>query len=53
MNNCILKLAALHFALQSRIWAGIHFPMDNVAGLQLGTSVSQVFIAWAQSDGSQ
>src|SRR6185369_10814496 len=38
---------------QSRIWAGIHFPMDNVAGLQLGTSVSQLFINWAQSDGSQ
>jgi membrane-associated phospholipid phosphatase len=37
---------------QSRIWAGIHFPMDNVAGLQLGTSVSQLFINWAQSDGS-
>jgi membrane-associated phospholipid phosphatase len=38
---------------QSRIWAGIHYPMDNVAGLQLGKSVSEVFIAWAQSDGSQ
>src|SRR5206468_5206405 len=37
----------------SRIWAGIHFPMDNVAGLQLGKSVAQVFIEWAQSDGSQ
>jgi membrane-associated phospholipid phosphatase len=38
---------------QSRIWAGIHFPMDNVAGLKLGTSVAQLFIAWGQSDGSQ
>jgi len=37
----------------SRIWAGIHFPMDNVAGVQLGKSVAQVFISWAQSDGSQ
>ncbi|MGE5109797.1 MAG: vanadium-dependent haloperoxidase [Acidobacteriaceae bacterium] len=37
----------------SRIWAGIHFPIDNVAGKQLGTSVAQVFIAWANSDGSQ
>src|SRR5947208_157946 len=37
----------------SRIWAGIHYPMDNVAGLQLGTSVAQVFINWAQTDGSQ
>jgi len=38
---------------QSRIWAGIHFPMDNVAGLQLGKSVAQLFIAWGQTDGSQ
>jgi len=38
---------------QSRIWAGIHFPMDNVSGMQLGKSVAEVFIAWAQSDGSQ
>ena len=37
----------------SRIWAGIHYPMDNVAGMQLGKSVSDVFIAWAQTDGSQ
>src|SRR5204862_7753996 len=32
----------------SRICAGIHFPMDNVAGAQLGRSVAQVFISWAQ-----
>ena len=37
----------------SRIWAGIHFPMDNTAGVELGKSVAQVFISWAQSDGSQ
>jgi membrane-associated phospholipid phosphatase len=37
----------------SRIWAGIHFPMDNVAGVNLGHSVAQVFIDWAQHDGSQ
>jgi len=37
----------------SRIWAGIHFPMDNTAGVQLGKSVAQVFISWAQNDGSQ
>ena len=36
----------------SRIWAGIHFQMDNVAGVQLGKSVANVFIAWAQNDGS-
>jgi membrane-associated phospholipid phosphatase len=37
----------------SRIWAGIHYPMDNVAGVQLGKSVAQRFIEWAESDGSQ
>ena len=37
----------------SRIWAGIHYQMDNVAGVQLGNSVAQVFISWAQNDGSQ
>jgi membrane-associated phospholipid phosphatase len=37
----------------SRIWAGIHYPMDNVAGVQLGRSVAQVFIAWADGDGSK
>ena len=37
----------------SRIWAGIHFPMDNVAGAQLGRAVADVFIEWAKNDGSQ
>jgi membrane-associated phospholipid phosphatase len=37
----------------SRIWAGIHYPRDNAAGAQLGKSVAQVFISWAQNDGSQ
>jgi len=37
----------------SRIWAGIHYPIDNDAGVQLGKSVAQVFISWAQNDGSQ
>ena len=37
----------------SRIWAGIHYPIDNVAGVALGKSVAQKFIAWANADGSQ
>ena len=37
----------------SRIWAGIHYPMDLAAGTQLGKSVAQLFIARAQADGSQ
>jgi membrane-associated phospholipid phosphatase len=37
----------------SRIWAGIHFPIDNVAGRNLGVAVAEVFIARAEADGSQ
>jgi len=37
----------------SRIWAGIHYPMDNVAGVNLGRSVAEVFIDWAKADGSE
>ena len=37
----------------SRIWAGIHYQMDNMAGVELGKSVAQLFIGRAQSDGSQ
>jgi membrane-associated phospholipid phosphatase len=37
----------------SRIWAGIHYPMDNVAGVELGKKVAGVVIDWAESDGSQ
>jgi membrane-associated phospholipid phosphatase len=36
----------------SRIWAAIHYQMDNVAGVQLGTSVAGVFTDWANDDGS-
>ena len=37
----------------SRIWAGIHFQMDNQAGVTLGAKIAQKFIAWAESDGSK
>src|SRR6185436_13423836 len=37
----------------SRIWAGIHYQIDNVSGVQLGRSVVQKFIDWANADGSQ
>jgi membrane-associated phospholipid phosphatase len=37
----------------SRIWAGIHFPIDNVAGIALGKAVAQKVIAWAENDGSK
>ncbi len=37
----------------SRIWAGIHYEMDNQAGVTLGKSVAERFIAWAENDGSR
>jgi len=37
----------------SRIWAGIHYQMDNVAGVNLGRSVAGVFIDRAKTDGSE
>jgi membrane-associated phospholipid phosphatase len=36
----------------SRIWAGIHYEMDNRAGVELGRAVAKKFIAWAESDGA-
>lgn len=37
----------------SRIWAGIHYEMDNKAGVTLGASLAGKFIAWAENDGSR
>jgi membrane-associated phospholipid phosphatase len=36
----------------SRIWGGIHYPMDNEAGVALGRAVADLFIDWAKDDGS-
>ena len=37
----------------SRIWAGLHYQMDNAAGVALGKAVAGVFIDFARNDGSQ
>lgn len=37
----------------SRIWAGLHYEMDNQVGAQLGKSVAHMFIERARNDGSQ
>ncbi|HUS06503.1 MAG TPA: vanadium-dependent haloperoxidase [Bryobacteraceae bacterium] len=37
----------------SRIWAGIHFQIDNVAGVNLGNAVARKVITWAENDGSK
>jgi hypothetical protein len=36
----------------SRIWAGIHYEMDNQSGVALGKAVAGKFIEWAKADGS-
>ncbi len=36
----------------SRIWAGIHFEMDNRAGVELGMNIAQKYIAWDQARNS-
>jgi membrane-associated phospholipid phosphatase len=40
-------------ASDSRIWAGIHYPVDVQAGMRIGQAVAHKFIEWAQQDGSQ
>lgn len=37
----------------SRIWAGIHFEIDNQAGVTLGKAVAAKFIAWAGQEEKQ
>ena len=37
----------------SRIWAGIHYEMDNQSGVALGANIAQKFIHLAENDGSQ
>jgi len=37
----------------SRIWGGIHFQIDNVAGNDLGKKVAQRYVDWGNADGSQ
>lgn len=37
--------AAAQEAGNSRIWAGVHFPLDHTAGLRLGHSVAEHVLA--------
>jgi membrane-associated phospholipid phosphatase len=39
-------------AARSRMYAGVAFPSDVTAGLQLGRQIGQMVIAYAQADGS-
>jgi hypothetical protein len=46
-------LAMIHEAGEARIWGGIHFRSDIVAGEQLGGDVANAVIERAVSDGAQ
>ncbi len=37
-------------AINSRVWAGVHFPFDNAAGITLGRRVAEVAIAAADAE---
>jgi hypothetical protein len=39
-------------ALESRMWAGIHFPFEMVVGRRMGKAVAEKVIAHAQQDGA-
>jgi len=34
-----------------RIWAGIHYQMDHLSGIELGRKVGEKFVAKAKSEG--
>ena len=34
----------------SRVWGGLHYEMDNQAGVELGRAVAEKFIARAKTD---
>jgi membrane-associated phospholipid phosphatase len=39
-------------ATDSRVWAGVHFPFDNAAGIQLGGRVASAAIAVLEAEGA-
>jgi membrane-associated phospholipid phosphatase len=39
-------------AVESRVWAGIHYPSDVAAGRELGRKVAEKVIARAKADGA-
>jgi membrane-associated phospholipid phosphatase len=51
-NDAIDLLALGGQAAASRCWAGIHFPIDNDAGLLLGRNVGYLVANLARSDGA-
>lgn len=44
--------AKAEVAALSRVQAGVHYPSDVDAGLELGRQVGEAVVAWAEADGS-
>jgi len=40
-------------AATSRVYGGIHYPMDGVQGLRMGLQIGSRVVARAQADGAQ
>ena len=40
-------------ARDSRLWAGIHFPIDNEMGATMGGAVGRLVADYARSDGAE
>ena len=40
-------------AKDSRLWAGIHFPIDNEVGAAMGGMVGRVVVGLARGDGAE
>ena len=40
-------------ARDSRLWAGIHFPVDNEMGATMGGAVGRLVAEYARSDGAE
>jgi hypothetical protein len=40
-------------AAESRVWGGIHFPLDGSEGLKMGREIGRLAIERARTDGAQ
>ena len=46
-------IARAENAADSRIWAGIHYPIDRDGGLAIAQGVADLVIEWAKADGAE
>jgi membrane-associated phospholipid phosphatase len=46
-------MARAENAADSRIWAGIHYPIDRDGGLSIANGVAELVVEWAESDGAE